>query len=452
MAFFYAHESYMLKIFSFWAPNPRLAGSWQASRYIQMWAHTLLPLGFASQQQGMRPHLYYTALVPRAPSSHGARGNGVPQNLSDNQKYLLLLLLLCSNRNNPPVRIRNPLMKDLIKLIESDRAEECLDLLIAQYGRTEELVMLKRRLSAIKQRNTKGTISVEDYDIERTKVSENLLYLLNKDEKKEDQVEDTTTNWPSVILSICLLLSLIYAFYYLLSGLDAYVQSLPTRVEQKHSAPSQPLFSGCGNKAIADPDTPILEPNTPYIIEKRIQGFDKAGRLSEYILFIVRDFNWVIGEETMSEHLDAQLNVCEQLQIIGIKSRINREDLKSIVCFGNTCSKEDPTLPKSSRRSQEEDRASKRAHYLGNCVSYVLEQSSTPITLSVVGQYTEVEEITDYQREIIIVGVLKNDVGVEHPESLFDAFYKLNATGELMMDISKFSLVKNETLPIVKFM
>lgn len=207
-------------------------------------------------------------------------------------------------------------------------------------------------------------------------------------------------------------------------------------------------YNGIPKKQVT---TQPLSSSTAYIEEKKLISFDNSGNSAEYIVFIVRNFNWVLGAVDLSERNGIQTDICDHLKLIGVESRINRNDFKGIICFGNTSVEENLSLPKKMRRKEEEDRAEYRSEYLSNCVGSVL-KNRTPIYNSNLGQYTKHEEITDYQREIIIVGIIENEVGVINEEALFNGLLNWHISENWSVDIRNYSKVKEDRIPINRFL
>ena len=174
--------------------------------------------------------------------------------------------------------------------------------------------------------------------------------------------------------------------------------------------------------------------------EKRFTGYDNMGRKIEYVIFIVKGFNWKKGEVFQSERNGKIENICEHMKEIGVRARINREDLKAIICFGNVSYDEIVCIPQKLKKFGDDNKAELRAGVLANCVASLLTKT-TPVITANLGNYLIKEEVSTYQREIIVIGVLEKESNVIDNEALFNGLMNLHLKEGWQIDISQYSNV-----------
>jgi hypothetical protein len=332
----------------------------------------------------------------------------------------------------------------LLDLLKDDRLEEVVEYLVRSFPNEENIIQLSGGLQKIRSLTFKGELSNDEIIRHRNITRNNTINIIKALEKSKFEKKIPTKTYPHTPLDIYLFPVVVVGFIIFLLFTLFKECNLPKPVAfppiSETEQPQKPTKSNI-----------VQQTATPYLEEKKVIGFDREGRKAEYIIFIVRNFNWVLGETYISERNGEQSEICEHLSTIGVEARLNREDFKGIICFGNTSVEEDLSLPKSIRKSNEEDRAEFRATFLSFCVSQVL-KNRTPIFKANLGKYNLRDEITDYQREIIIVGIVQNDEKVINEEALFNGLIDWHLLEGWEIDIREYSKVKQEKVPIERYL
>lgn len=326
------------------------------------------------------------------------------------------------------------------KLISNDKLEECLNVLISLNSQNIELLQLKGRLENLNQHKIIGDLSNDDIFRNRNQIRISLLNVLNNDNdaskgKTQTKSIENDHNGCGVILGVLIFIVCICLLFFLIS---------------KFEIPDfKPYRQSSYTETVKTKDT-IKPKLITSIIEKKITAYDNSGRKVEYIIFLIKGFNWQINEIDKSEKYGTQQDICEHIQDVGISERINRNDLKGIICLGNTSFEEDITVPKRLRKKHEEDRADIRAFILATCISSALKMK-TPVYTSNLGKYIESSDISAYQREIIVVGVLNKDDNAVNEEALFNGFVDLYELENWEIDIRKYSKILDNKIIIDNF-
>lgn len=336
-------------------------------------------------------------------------------------------------------------LQHLRNLLKLDNLEDVIKILHRIIPQNEDVIQISGRLNYLRTEIIKGTLNFEETQRVRNNIRTALISIINKHSERV-KLQPTINHinpLPSLFFSmVC---------FFMIIGVLVFI----------NPKCSFPMFVDSYPKINYDIPPVTLEPeekqvplgsniSVPFFEEKKIIGADKKGRIAEYVIFIVRDFNWKLGEIETSERNGIQLDICEQLKEIGVSERVNRTDYKGIICFGNTSFEEDLTIPKELRVINEEERADKRAKKLANCVSNVL-TTITPVFIANVGKYKLEDELTTYQRSVILVAIIKNDEGVVNEEALFNGLEDWNLTENWEIDINEYSKVKNRKINIKRF-
>lgn len=329
------------------------------------------------------------------------------------------------------------MIEDIRRLIAADEIEEVIVVLLKVYPNDQALMQLSGYLNQLNDSITKGVISNDEIFRQRNVIRNGLINRVDElfsdaylPPNKAGSSLSKHDIFSCLLLFAMLVSTVLFVYNCIRYNLPGILFTLPEKQEENKK--STPYTSA-------------------YIDEKKLTSFDNSGKKAEYVVFIVRNFNWVLGAVDLSERNGIQTDICDHLKLIGVESRINRSDFKGIICFGNTSVEENLSLPKKMRRMEEEDRAQYRSEYLSNCVGGVL-KNRTPIYNSNLGQYTKHEEITDYQREIIIVGIIENEVGVINEEALFNGLLNWHISESWSVDIRNYSKVKEDRIPINRFL
>ncbi len=336
-------------------------------------------------------------------------------------------------------------LQNLRHQIKSDNLEDVVRFLHEKMPQNEEIIQISGRLNYWRTAIIKGILSSEETQKERNNIRASLLSIIDKYSENID-LQNRIKKHVNPLPSIFSLLAVFLAFIFLV--VKAPKCSFPSIADSypKQNYDIPPVTVKPEEKKISIGTTIAA----PFFEEKQIIGVDKQDRIAEYVIFIVRDFNWKLNEVETSERNGVQLDICDQLKEIGVAERVNRKDLKGIICFGNTSSEEDLSIPKKMRVINEEERADKRAKKLANCVSDVL-VTTTPVFIANVGKYKIDDGLTIYQRSVILIGVIRNDEGVVNEEALFNGLEDWNITGNWEIDINEYSKVKHGKINLKRF-
>lgn len=290
--------------------------------------------------------------------------------------------------------------------------------------------ILQYRLNRCKKQEQRGVLNTEASNLERNKIIEAILELLEP------------TYYIYVILRILPRMLLYCVGLFLL----LYVLSL----SDCKGTIIQPLACNAyKNPNEITKKLPVTINNA--FIAKKIISKDKAGKEIEYIVFIIRDYTWERGGlaiENRSKKVDLEKELAEN----GINAQLNNESFKGIVCFGNTSYEEPHDAPDRLKIKIEEDRADLRAKFLANCVKKALTKSpQTPILISNLGKYNQSDTISTYQRQVILIGILRQDDGVISQEAFFNGLMDWHKNEDWEIDISNFSKVKNNQIELLRY-
>ena len=87
--------------------------------------------------------------------------------------------------------------------------------------------------------------------------------------------------------------------------------------------------------------------------------------------------------------------------------------------------------------------AQKRAEKLAICVNRVLKKFTPVYTLNL-GKYMMESEISDWQRQILIIGLLRREKFTNESEALYNGLVKEYIRGNLQFDINFYSKVEED--------
>lgn len=321
------------------------------------------------------------------------------------------------------------------ELFREDNLEELLREMIS-HPEINELAFdcqnLQSQLEAHNKKKRQGVISNEEYDLVRNRIRLAIQQLT----KPAELVQKHKGIPPSITYLGWLFSALIVGgMVYLMDKCFSNLPPLPPPTTYK-----------AGETLSAFP-YPV--PSTETLKTFKFSGEDTNGKRADYIIYLVRGFNWRIGEVAVSEDNGEPFDICHHLTGNGISARINNDSLQAIICFGNTSFEEDLSIAPQLRLKKEEDRASERAEELAQCVNSILGKLTPVYTLNL-GKYLEEDDDSRYQREIIIIGLIGKEKGVVEEEALFEGLLTEHWKGNLDFDIQQFSRVTEEELPLQK--
>lgn len=322
-------------------------------------------------------------------------------------------------------------------LISNDKLEEALDYLekvCDESGFDNNIESIKGWLKNLEERKNHRTIDDNFYIIERNKIRVSIreiakeiesVYIRKEAGLNKEEFDPSFLSCFSGIIKVFFLIAFGYFLYLFITLPDLIGKGKESNVEYNS--------------------------DSTFVI-RQFPGNDKNGKSAEYIIYLVRGYNWSLGEVSKTEKHSVKINICSHIESLGVTNRINNDQLKSIICFGNASYEENLDIPKEIRLKIEEDRALARAKTLADCISPVL-QKLTPVYLLNLGKNTKKAEPSEYQRQIIVVGLLKNELGVIHEEALFNGLRNEFLKGNLEFDILNYSkVIEVDSLELVKYL
>lgn len=329
------------------------------------------------------------------------------------------------------------ILKSIKELLSHDQLEEALALIIntceENSSKTKEAILILRRLNELKKAERENTINRDDAVRERSRIRKAIIELINEEDEKNSLKGKNTKETLGIIISVVIAISFFIFFIIIMNNtmkgcadLGELLAAERELARQKEEALQQQKENKSSQKSVLQ-----HEGEYDYLI---FDTQDDAGNQAEYILYIVNGFNWKIGEVAVSEEYGVEFDICSHLEEIGIIERINSDSLKAIICFGNTSFEEDQSVPYEQRISAEEQRAQKRAEKLAICVNRVLKKFTPVYTLNL-GKYMLESDISDWQRQILIIGLLRREKFTNENEALYNGLVKEYVKGNLKFNI-----------------
>lgn len=183
--------------------------------------------------------------------------------------------------------------------------------------------------------------------------------------------------------------------------------------------------------------------NTSSYSRLHVRGYDNKGKYSDYFVYLTKDFNWKKGEDATSERFGMEESICEHLKTHPMISKINSDELITILTLGNASYEEDPAIQNAYfRLKAEEDRAGLRARKLASCIHNNLTKILPLYTINLGKNLVEATE-SKYQRLIVVIGIIKNEPHVFKEEAIYNGLVVEYENGNLEFDIRNYSKAKD---------
>lgn len=349
------------------------------------------------------------------------------------------------------------------EFIGKGRLQEALKELSKHAGSSIELnnvyLQASRQLAELEHQKQKGVINYSEYSISRNKIAESIISLssnvyefhnnpVSRSKRRFIQIL-ANVSFVFIALAVVGLLGFIsFNFPVFLNEIDMILEEQRQGRKEKERQKEE-LISRKRREDSIDLATQRLIDSIKFkqfpeitIEDKRFEGVDERGFKAEYIIYLIRGFNWRLGEIALGEEEGIEFEICDYLGTSGIKSRINNDSLKAIICFGNTSFEEDLQIPPDSRLREEEDRAEKRAAKLAKCVNNYME-NLTPIFALNLGKHTQETDFSEWQRQIIIVGLIKKDLETVEEEALYNGLVREYISENIEFNVMEYSKVDN---------
>lgn len=312
------------------------------------------------------------------------------------------------------------------------------------------LTILKSEYLELRKKKNRGTIPYDHYQAQVNSLIERILSLLDN-EDDNSTIGFDGSDFLGIVLAVLAVVATILFFTLYLpecermfddfsrlskerrqreAEIEKNLEESKRRLDSMHNATIAWIDS---MEALQDQrDYPEFD---PLILEKRnFIGYDNRGFKAEYIVYLIRGFNWKLGEIASVEENGIPFDICGYLGISGINERINSDSLRAIICFGNTSYEEELSIPKEFRLQAEEDRAEERARKLAECVNRNLKKL-TPVFISNIGKHETPTSNSAWQRQILIIGLRRKDKNVVELEALYNGLLLEFDRGNLEINI-----------------
>lgn len=339
----------------------------------------------------------------------------------------------------------NSLLNQIKGKIENDQLEQAL-VLLDQYIRNETevkepirkriimyILSWRRQLKSLNDNIRSGTISNEEERVETNKISKSIIDLFQDIEAKNfkpyaHSLSRIEAPESAAGLGLLILFPLFLVILFLLVQLG----------NRNYSSNEQASRQGNNSQEALDDSWKVMG--------DQFIGKDNMGRKGIYVRYYVRGYYWKLGEIAVAEQRNSDkikiesVNICDALIAGGIPEKINKKPPRKIIVFGNASCEEDNSLPDSIRLTAEEDRARFRGEKLAKCVNAFTEVDS-PIDILNLGQYQVFSHESLWQREILIVGIIKEEPGTLTPQALYDGLEKSMRKLNPKLDLANYSRV-----------
>lgn len=322
------------------------------------------------------------------------------------------------------------------------------------FGFEKEIILINNRYKQTKQAELLNLVDRTQINLEKSQVGFALINLIQEIEQKlnpNDSVIKENEKKSEFSYSSCLIVILGLIFhgirFILIGGAFAAILLIYFSVFSKQCNFSKPF-----NNVIAENDeskvflnNEVLKISDAY----KFTGHDKKGKKSEMIIYFVKGFNWAKEKIAVAEDSGKEFEICDFISNTGIVNKMNSDLLKGIICFGNASFEEDLNIPIEDRLTVEEDRADKRAKKLAECVNQNVSKL-TPIYKLNLGKYLFEDLVSKYQRQIIVIGIIKNEEGVINSEALVNGLILEKSRKNIEFNILSFSKVLNDSTMLLR--
>jgi len=345
----------------------------------------------------------------------------------------------------------------IIELIEKGKLRKGLEALSPLVGNNNTLrkvhIHISSQLEEAKRNYRKGIISYSEYQQDRNRQIDSILYLVEqiRNPRKKHDIHEAGASCFLVVFDIVfssvIAIGVIAMIIILAYNLPDLIESRKQRLEQTKKNKEQirkiDSINLATKKYIDSINSSESNLPKPEIEERVFEGIDKNEFRAEYIIYIIRGFNWRLGEVAVGEDNGKKFDICDYLSLSGINSRLNEKKLKAITCFGNASHEEDSEIPENMRLKEEESKAEKRAKKLADCVNYNLKKLTPVYTLNL-GKHLKEVTFSEWQRQIVIIGLVKKDSDVIEGEAIYNGLVREHVMGNIEFNIMDYSLVDNE--------
>lgn len=171
-----------------------------------------------------------------------------------------------------------------------------------------------------------------------------------------------------------------------------------------------------------------------------LKTYDNSGNRVEYIVYIIKGFNWKLGTVLDGQDRGEDFDICNYMSKSGIESRLNKDNLKAVICFGNSSYEESSKIPKHKRLRAEETRAETRASELAKCVNEQM-KLFTPIYTLNLGKHKKYSKDSKWQRQIIIIGLVSKDEYAVEEEALYNGLIEDCKQKRIDINVNDYSMV-----------
>lgn len=340
------------------------------------------------------------------------------------------------------------LIEYLIKKGEISDALKRFDYFLKDSSFSDEISHLQSRYATLSKQIRQGIISHEKATLENNKITNAFIQIIsslksNKVSKKNYYKQSIRRGAISSLPSIVFIATLAATIYFVYLFLQIFG---PLFFPQTTIIKGEDIISRQEDIISRQEDIQTAAYN-----RIKFRGTDKNNNSAEYFLYITKDFNWKKGEDATSERLGVEKKICLHFAEHKMIYRINHDTISRLYAFGNASYEENLSIKnKAARLRAEEDRAAFRARKLASCVGDQL-KTLTPVYTINLGKHLNKEIHSNYQRLIVVIGLIKEYGPTIHKEALYDGLVKEHSKGNLQFDIRDFSRVQDEALDVQKF-
>lgn len=312
-------------------------------------------------------------------------------------------------------------------------ALEKLDAYLKDSKFSIEISSLQSRFSSLNKKRRKGIINESHSSLELNKIVNSLLEITDEIKQDRSSVWQLRKRFYLPILVKIFLYSIVTLMFGLIFFFFAFLITL-IPIPSYNKTTLENTLTNDIKKLTYD--------------RIRFVGKDNKGNTAEYFLYITKDFNWEKGKNATSERHGKKKDICLHFMEHEMVSRINNDKIIGLFALGNASHEENFSITDASKRlKKEENRAAYRAKKLASCIGDRL-KNLTPIFTINLGKHKTIDKISNYQRLIVVIGLLNTQGSTIHEEALYQGLVQEHISGNLEFDIRDYSRVINKQLEV----
>lgn len=298
-----------------------------------------------------------------------------------------------------------------------------------------ELSLLQSRFSSLNEKKRKGIITESDSSLEYNKIVNSFLEIIESIKQDHSSIWQLRKYFYLPRIGKIFLYSISIIALVLIFSLFAFlITFMPApNFQDTYTLKTKPLNS-----------------HIETLTYDRIHfiGKDNKGNTGEYFLYITKDFNWKKGKDAVSERRGKEKDICLHFIEHEMISRINSDKIIGLFALGNASHEENTSITDVSLRlKEEENRAAYRARKLASCIGDNLSRLTPVFTINL-GKHKETDTNSNYQRLIVVIGILNTKGPILHAEALYQGLVDEYTIGNIEFDIRNYSRVINKKLEV----